>query len=120
MSSPQLPRIGNCRTKENEFFVQYAEKYPHVTQAVGAASADFIKAAKSGNRPFCLSVSFKAPHGPMSPDPAFDGVYADTAWETPPNYDQKGAAHLPVCRSRVGRETLGCRTPLRMPSGASA
>ena len=53
---------------------------------------DFIKTAKTENRPFLLSVSFKAPHGPMSPDPAFDEIYADTVWEQPPNYDEKGAA----------------------------
>ncbi len=99
------PGQGSYKTKENEFFLQYAKKYPHVTQAVGAASEDFIKAAKKDQRPFCLSVSFKAPHGPMSPDPAFDDVYADTAWETPPNYDQLGAAHIPM-QAKSGRQYL--------------
>jgi arylsulfatase A-like enzyme len=99
------PGQGSYKTKENEFFLEYAKKYPHVTQAVGAASQDFIKAAKRDKRPFCLSVSFKAPHGPMSPDPAFDEVYADTAWETPPNYDQLGAAHIPE-QAKSGRQYL--------------
>ncbi|MEC8554876.1 MAG: sulfatase [Planctomycetota bacterium] len=99
------PGQGSYRTKENEFFLQYADKHPHVTQAVGAASSDFIKAAKNENLPFCLSVSFKAPHGPMSPDPAFDELYADTTWATPPNYDQKGAAHVPE-QAKSGRQYL--------------
>ena len=99
------PGQGSYKTKENEFFLQYAEKYPHVTQAVGAASRDFIKAAKRDKRPFCLSVSFKAPHGPMSPIPRSMSVYADTAWETPPNYDQKGAAHIPE-QAKSGRQYL--------------
>ncbi len=99
------PGQGSYKTKENEFFLKYAQQYPHVTQAVGAASRDFIKAAKEDKRPFCLSVSFKAPHGPMSPDPAFDDVYADTAWEEPPNYDQKGAAHIPE-QAKSGRQYL--------------
>ena len=99
------PGQGKYSTKENEFFARYAKKYPHVTQAVGAASCDFIKLAKKENRPFCLSVSFKAPHGPMSPDPAFDDVYADTDWDMPPNYDQKGAAHIPE-QAKCGRQYL--------------
>lgn len=99
------PGQGSYKTKENEFFMRYAEKYPHVTLAVGAASRDFIKTAAKDDRPFCLSVSFKAPHGPMSPDPAFDEVYADTVWEEPPNYDQKGAAHLPE-QAKSGRQYL--------------
>ncbi len=99
------PGQGSYQTNENEFFLKYAEKYPHVTQAVGAASRDFIKAAATDQRPFCLSVSFKAPHGPMSPDPAFDEVYAETVWQKPPNYDQRGAAHLPE-QAKSGRQYL--------------
>ena len=99
------PGQGKYSTKENEFFARYAEKYPHVTQAVGAASCDFIKLSQKDDRPFCLSVSFKAPHGPMSPDPAFDDVYADTVWDMPPNYDQKGAAHIPE-QAKSGRQYL--------------
>lgn len=99
------PGQGSYQTAENEFFLKYAAEYPHVTQAVGAASRDFIKVAATDERPFCLSISFKAPHGPMSPDPAFDEVYAETVWEEPPNYDQRGAAHLPE-QAKSGRQYL--------------
>jgi arylsulfatase A-like enzyme len=102
------PGQGNYRTADNEFVVQYADKYPHVTRACGAVSQDFIKNAKKSGKPFCLSVSFKAPHGPMSPDPFFDDVYADTVWEEPPNYDEKGAAHIPE-QAKKGRQYLDIR-----------
>ena len=97
------PGQGSYKTVDNEFVAQYAEKYPHVTRAVGAASSYFIKTARQQDKPFCLSVSFKAPHSPKSPDPEFDDVYAQTHWEMPPNYDQKGAAHIPE-QAKCGRQ----------------
>ena len=99
------PGQGSYKTKDNEFMARYAKTYPHVTRACGAASQDFIRNAKKKDQPFCLSVSFKAPHGPMSPDPFFDDVYADTVWERQPNYGEKGAAHLPV-QAKCGRQYL--------------
>jgi len=97
------PGQGSYKTEENAFLKSYAGKYPHVTRALGAASQDFIKGAKEHGKPFCLSVSFKAPHGPMSPDPAFDKVYAGTTWNTAPNVGAAGAAHLPE-QAKSGRQ----------------
>ena len=97
------PGQGSYQTEDNEFLKSYAGKYPHVTRALGAASRDFIKDSKKVGKPFCLSVSFKAPHGPMSPDPAFDDVYADTDWKKSPNYGANGAAHLPE-QAKSGRQ----------------
>lgn len=102
------PGQGSYRTAENEFVKSYAGRYPHVTRALGAASRDFIREAKKNGKPFCLSVSFKAPHGPMSPDPEFDGVYADTVWRKAPNFGAKGAAHLPA-QAKSGRQYLKIR-----------
>jgi len=103
------PGQGSYRTADNEFVARYAEKYPHVTRALGAAAQDFIKQASKRRQPFCLSVSFKAPHGPLQPDPEFDDVYADTVWQEPPNYDEPGAAHLPK-QAKSGRQYLKIRT----------
>jgi len=97
------PGQGSYKTEENAFLKSYAGKYPHVTRALGAASQDYIKQAKASGKPFCLSVSFKAPHGPMSPDPAFDEVYADTIWNKSPNVGPAGAAHLPE-QAKSGRQ----------------
>jgi len=99
------PAQGSYKTHENEFVASYASTYPHVTRACGAVSQDFIKNAKQQDKPFCLSVSFKASHGPMSPDPFFDEVYADTKWDEPPNFDEAGAAHIPE-QARSGRQYL--------------
>jgi arylsulfatase A-like enzyme len=99
------PGQGSYKTAENEFFTEYAAEYPHVTRALGAAAGDFFKEAKRRGEPFCFSLSFKAPHGPKSPDKFFDHVYADTVWAEPPNYDEKGAAHLPE-QAKSGRQFL--------------
>jgi len=102
------PGQGSYRTVENEFVKSYAGKYPHVTRALGAASRDFIRAAKKNGQPFCLSVSFKAPHGPMSPDAEFDDIYADTVWRKASNFGAQGAAHLPQ-QAKSGRQYLKIR-----------
>ncbi len=99
---------GEYKTANNKYVAQYAEKYPHVTRACGAVSQDFIKSAAKENKPFCLSVSFKATHGPMRPDPYFDDVYADTVWAEPANYGEVGAAHLPQ-QAKSGRQYLSKR-----------
>lgn len=99
------PGQGSYKTEENEFVADYAKEYPHTTRAVGAVARDFIRNAETHDSPFCLSVSFKASHGPMQPDPIFDDVYADTIWEEPPNFDKAGAAHLPE-QAKCGRQFL--------------
>ncbi|MBI9018887.1 MAG: sulfatase [Phycisphaerae bacterium] len=99
------PGQGSYKTAENEFIKEYAEKYPHCTRALGAVSGDFIKDSVKANKPFCLSVSFKAPHGPHNPDPIFDEVYADTVWEKPPNFGEEGAKHLPK-QAKSGRQYM--------------
>lgn len=97
------PDQGSYNTAENEFMVEYATEYPHVSTALGAASVDFIQEAKASNKPFCLSVSFKAPHNPVSPDPQFDNVYAGKQFTQPENYWMEGAKHLPV-QAKLGRQ----------------
>ena len=97
------PGQGSYKTASNPFVTRFAKAYPHVTRAVGAASQEFVKTATASGKPFLLSVSFKAPHGPMSPDSFFDAVYADTVWAKPENYDEAGAAHLPP-QAKSGRQ----------------
>lgn len=97
------PGQGSYSTASNKTIAHHADRYPHTTRAVGAVSRDFIKNAKKRDKPFCLSVSFKASHKPFTPDPFFDDVYADTVWQTPGNYDEAGAAHLPE-QAKSGRQ----------------
>ena len=46
----------------------------HLTRIMGGQAREFLRAGKAG-RPFCLSISFKAPHGPTQPDPAYRDMY---------------------------------------------
>ncbi len=89
------PGQGYYETEKNEYMVEYAEEYPHVSRALGAAAVDFIRESSEMNQPFCLSLSFKAPHSPVRPDPEFDHVYADKKFTKPANYGLAGAEHLP-------------------------
>ena len=55
-------------------------RYKHLTQIMGEQSLDFLRGCKQ-EQPFCLSVSFKAPHvqdadpRQFIPDPAFNNLY---------------------------------------------
>ena len=48
----------------------------HLTRIMGEQAAEFLRNCKP-NQPFCLSISFKAPHGPTQPDPAYKDMYKD-------------------------------------------
>lgn len=99
------PSQGSYNTAGNKHVAKFKKEYPHVTKAVGAASIDFLKQAKEKKQPFLLSVSFKAPHKPFSPDPAYDDVYADTVWKEPKNFGENGAKHIPE-QAKSGRQYL--------------
>jgi arylsulfatase A-like enzyme len=100
------PQQGNYRTEKNQYVAKYAEKYPHVTRALGAFSQDFIKTAAKQDKPFCLSISFKAPHGPQQADPAFDDLYDEgVIFSKPENYGMEtGATRAP--QSALGRQRV--------------
>ncbi len=90
-------------TAKNKSLVKYAERYPHSSTAYGAFGQDFIRESVAANKPFCLSISFKAPHRPVSPDPKFDDVYKNTVFEKPQNFGRKAGEHL-AWQSRTGRQ----------------
>ncbi|MFC1498118.1 sulfatase [Verrucomicrobiota bacterium] len=94
------------QTEKNKSMVKYAEKYPHSTLSYAAFSQDFIKQAVKQDKPFCLSISFKAPHQPHSPDPSFDDVYKDAAFKKPDNYGHEHGEHLSK-QSKSGRQWGG-------------
>jgi len=48
----------------------------HLTRIMGEQAREFFEDCEQG-RPFCLSISFKAPHGPTQPDPAYKDMYKD-------------------------------------------
>ena len=91
------------RTSKNRSMKHYAEKYPHSTLSYGAFSQDFINEASAGDQPFCLSISFKAPHKPATPDPQFDEIYQGITFKKPKNYGRKYSEHFSK-QSKQGRQ----------------
>jgi hypothetical protein len=53
--------------------------------------------------PFCLSISFKAPHRPVQPDPKFDHIYAGKKFPKPANYGREHGGHFSK-QSTMGRQ----------------
>lgn len=90
-------------TARNKSMVQYAKNYPHSTRSYGAFGSDFIKESAKKNQPFCLSISFKAPHRPVQPDPLFDDIYAGALFPKPENFGREHGMHFPE-QSRQGRQ----------------
>ncbi|MHC4754244.1 MAG: sulfatase-like hydrolase/transferase, partial [Planctomycetota bacterium] len=88
---------------KNPSLAKYAQKYPHVSRALGAFGQDFIRKYANKEYPFCLSISFKAPHKPRNPDPLYDDIYKDVAFSKPANWGPKGSDHLPQ-QAKSGRQ----------------
>ncbi|MFC5050430.1 sulfatase [Rubritalea spongiae] len=91
------------KTARNPSMAKYAKKYPHSTLSYGAFGQDVIRQAKEANKPFCLSISFKAPHKPATPDPQFDHIYKGKTFTRPANYGREHADHLSP-QSKTGRQ----------------
>ncbi|MDF7826506.1 sulfatase [Pontiellaceae bacterium B12227] len=81
-------------TARNKSMAAYAKEYPHSTLSYGAFGRDFIRDSAKAGKPFCLSISFKAPHKPATPDPKFDDVYAGKTFKKPENYGRENGEHF--------------------------
>ena len=90
-------------TEKNPSIVKYAEEFPHASRAYGAFGRDFIRDSVAAKKKFCLSISFKAPHRPVQPDPEFDHVYKETRFIKPENFGRDSGRHLAE-QSRRGRQ----------------
>lgn len=97
------PGQTHYETRKNKSMLAYAEKYPHATLSYGAFGGDFIQEAAADGVPFCLSISFKAPHKPATPDPQFDEVYRGKTFQKPENYGREHGEHFSE-QSRQGRQ----------------
>jgi arylsulfatase A-like enzyme len=90
-------------TSKNKSMEKYAKDYPHSTLSYGAFGQDVIREAVKQNKPFSLSISFKAPHRPVSPDPKFDDVYAGKTFTKPANFGREAGEHMSE-QSKQGRQ----------------
>lgn len=97
------PGQTSYQTSKNKSMRGYAAQYPHSTLSYGAFATDFIQDASQSDAPFCLSISFKAPHHPVEPDPQFDEVYAGAKFVKPSNYGRENGEHFSL-QSRQGRQ----------------
>ena len=97
------PGQTHFETIKNKSMASYAKKYPHSSRAYGAFGRDFIQDCAKQNKPFCLSISFKAPHRPVSPDPVDDAVYQGKTFLRPDNYGREYGEHFSR-QSRQGRQ----------------
>jgi arylsulfatase A-like enzyme len=60
---------------QGTYFEEGDEEQRHLTGRLADRAIEFLREDRV--RPFCLSVSFKAPHGPWTPDPALAHLYRD-------------------------------------------
>ncbi len=97
------PGQTHYETAKNQSMKRYAKDYPHSTRSYGAFGRDFIKDSAAKKVPFCLSISFKAPHRPVSPDPEFDHVYRGKKFVKPANYGREHGGHFSK-QSQQGRQ----------------
>jgi arylsulfatase A-like enzyme len=97
------PGQTSYSTAKNRSMKKYAKEYPHSTRSYGAFGSDFVRQSSKGDKPFCLSISFKAPHHPVTPDPKFDDVYAGITFTKPANYGREKGEHFSM-QSRQGRQ----------------
>lgn len=95
-------------TEKNEGIAQYADLYPHCSRAYGAWAQDFLKQAQASGQPFCMSISFKAPHLPFTPDPLDMPLYEGKTFTRPPNYGGVNGQHLSA-QSQTSRAANGYR-----------
>ena len=81
---------GSYAMDKNKEASAYIEKYgsqkEHTTHALGMVSEDFIESAVTTGKPFCLSVSFKAPHTPYWIDPRYKEVYKEQQFPKPVSF----------------------------------
>jgi len=97
------PGQTSYSTAKNKSMAKYAAEVPHSTRSYGVFGRDFIRDASKQKKPFCLSISFKAPHHPVTPDPIDDDVYDGKKFKKPANYGRENGAHFSR-QSRSGRQ----------------
>jgi arylsulfatase A-like enzyme len=88
------PGQSSYDTAKNKSMAKYAPEFPHSTLSYGAFGRDVIRDAVKAKKPFCLSISFKAPHKPATPDPRFDDVYSGKRFRKPANYGREHGEHF--------------------------
>ncbi|MHC4214576.1 MAG: sulfatase family protein [Planctomycetota bacterium] len=98
---------GQCESYERK---DKSGQYKHLTQIIGEQSVEFLQSCTQ-QQPFCLSVSFKAPHvqdadpRQFIPDRSYKHLYADVTIPAPKTADPKYFEQLPdFLRNSIARK----------------
>ncbi len=83
-------RQSSYTTNQINGLEAYATEFPHATLALGAWGRDFVASSVALNKPFCMSISFKAPHRPTTPDPRFNNIYVNPDTGGPITFTKPG------------------------------
>ena len=86
----------------------------HLTRKIGLQASEFLRAQTGNDKPFCLSISFKAPHvegdpGYFNPDTSYSDLYTKEEVDIPVTSSEAYFQHFPdtfninnVARNRWG------------------
>jgi arylsulfatase A-like enzyme len=81
---------GNYQMEENKDAEEYIKlngnQPEHTTYALGEMGSEFIKKYAGNDKPFCLSISFKAPHTPYATDTRYDTIFDKHTFNKPGNF----------------------------------
>jgi len=100
---------------QGHYFHEVAGSRRHLTSLMADSAESFIEQAPA-DRPFCLSVSFKAPHGPWQEyDPALAAALRDVEIALPASASPAAAERLPPFLRRSLGADAGSRW-VRSPS----
>jgi arylsulfatase A-like enzyme len=84
---------------QGKFFPDPENPKRHLTRIMGDHAIEFLKGC-SNSQPFCLSISFKAPHvqslGEWPYDPAYEELYKDIEIPKPEHSEKKYFEALPT------------------------
>ena len=94
---------------QGHYLHEVAGKQRHLTALMADSAVSFVEQAPT-DRPFCLSVSFKAPHGPWQEyDPAFAAALRDIDIALPASASPEAAERLPAFLRRSLGADAGSR-----------
>jgi len=91
------PGQGQYRPLKDSTFNGYENKWQatHLNEFMGYQADEFFENAIAQNKPFCLSLSFKAPHAPFDPEEHFRRLYDNIDIPRMDNDDPKYFTILP-------------------------
>lgn len=95
-----LPKKGKFNGYDNK------ENDKHLNAFMGTQALEFLQKAHENGGPFCLSISFKAPHAPFLPEADMKALYDGKILLRMPNDNPEAFARLPEVVRTKSRNAL--------------